>query len=92
MSEWKPIETAPRDGTRILAYLYSPPDDCGVPGFGEWREVYYRPYKSPILGWSMPWHAGNPDDSHSGEEPPDHFGEGVPIAWMPLPPKPEPPK
>lgn len=81
-----PMETAPRDGTRILAYLYSDPDDDGYKGFGEWREIWWKPYTS--LGMAMPWHAGDPHDSHTHGEAPEHFGEGVPVAWMPIPRRP----
>jgi hypothetical protein len=80
------METAPRDGTRILAYLYSDPDDDGYRGFGEWREIWWKPYTS--LGMAMPWHAGDPHDSHTHGEAPEHFGEGVPVAWMPIPRRP----
>ena len=79
----QPMATAPRNGTRILAYLYSEPDDCGYRGFGEWREIYWKPYRS--LGMFLPWHAGDPWDSHDQIEAPDHFGEAVPIAWLPCP-------
>lgn len=82
----QPMDTAPRDGTHVLAYLYTAPDDCGYRGFGEWREIWWNPYRS--LGMEMPWHAGDPWDSHSQAEPPEHFGDGVPVAWLPLPPRP----
>jgi hypothetical protein len=77
------MDSAPKDGTHILAYLYTAPDDCGYRGFGEWREIWWKPYDS--LGMFMPWHAGDPFDSHTRGEAPEHFGEGVPIAWTPLP-------
>lgn len=79
---------APRDGTRFLAYLYHAPDDEDYRGFGEWREIFYKPFTDPLFGASMPWHAGDPFDSHEGNEAPDHFGIAVPIAWVPLPDKP----
>lgn len=82
----QPMDTAPRDGTHILAYLYSEPDDCGYLGFGEWREIWWKPYSS--IGMELPWHAGDVFDSHTAGEAPEHFGEGVPIAWMPLPERP----
>lgn len=82
--EPRPMSTAPRDGTHILAYLYSGPDDFGYRGFGEWREIFYKPM-TIVQGWNTCWHAGDPDDSHEGNDPPDHFGESVPVAWMPLP-------
>lgn len=84
--ELLPMSIAPRDGTHILAYLHSDPDDCGYRGFGEWREIWWKPYEN--FGCFMPWHAGDPFDSHSGNEAPEHFGEAIPIAWMPLPENP----
>jgi hypothetical protein len=84
MTKAEGMSTAPRDGTHILAFLYREGDDDHR-AFGEWREIWWRPYKS--LGMFMPWHAGNPADSHSGPAP-EHFGEGVPVAWLPKPPTP----
>lgn len=81
------MSAAPRDGTHILAYLYMAPDDVDYPGFGEWREIFYKPCDSGIAGWSLPWRAGDPFDSHSGD-PPECMGENVPIAWLPLPERP----
>lgn len=83
----RPMERAPRDGTHILGYLYSAPDDCGYRGFGEWREIYYKEIIG-LMGMRLCWHAGDPDDGHTGNEAPEHYGEGVPIAWLPLPPSP----
>lgn len=80
------MATAPRDGTHILAYLYRERDDENA-AFGEWREIFYRPYEA-MKGWNTPWHAGDPFDSHSCDFAPEHFGEAVPIAWLPLPPRP----
>lgn len=77
------MESAPRDGTHILAFLYQAPVDESYRGFGEWREIFWEPYRGPL--GQMPWHAGDPFDSHSGREAPEHFGEAVPIAWLPLP-------
>lgn len=82
----RPMATAPKDGTHILAYLWSAPDDCGYRGFGEWREIWWKPYTG--LGMFMPWHAGDLFDSHTAGEAPEHFGEGVPIGWLPLPKRP----
>lgn len=81
------MSDAPRDGTHILAYLYMAPDDEDYPGFGEWREIFYKPGNGGVTGWSMPWRAGDPFDSHSGD-PPECMGENVPIAWLPLPARP----
>jgi hypothetical protein len=83
----QPMETAPRDGTLFLAYLYYAADDEDYRGFGEWREIFYKEHQA-MLGWHTPWHAGDPYDSHSGEVADTHYGEAVPIAWLPLPRRP----
>lgn len=87
---WQPIETAPKDGTHILAILHREATaDCEGrrwPAFSEAREIWYQPFKCPIFGDTMPWHAGDPCDSNGTA--PDHFGEDVPTHWMPLPPPP----
>ena len=80
------METAPRDGSHFLGYLYSAPDDGNYRGFGEWREIFFREYRGPF--GPMPWHAGDPYDSHDGAGADSHFGEALPIAWLPLPPVP----
>lgn len=89
MTDWKPIETAPRDGTHILAILYREAcedmDGIHRKAFAEVREIFYRPYSQ--WGMDLPWHAGDPFDSHDGMAP-DHFGEAIPTHWQPLP---EPP-
>lgn len=86
----QPMNTAPRDGTHFLAYLYRAPDDDDYRGFGEWREIFYKAYRSPF--GHLPWHAGDPYDSHDQAGACEHFGEAVPIAWLPLPARPAPSK
>lgn len=89
---WRDMASAPLDGTKIIAILYRETceDMDGVKraAFSEIREIWFRPYTQ--FGMFLPWHAGDPFDSHEGMAP-DHFGEAVPIAWLPraiLPPAP----
>lgn len=86
---WWPIDDkehpAPRDGTHILAVLHraaiNDMDGVRRPAFSEVREIWYLPFTT--LGMHLPWHAGDPFDSHDGMAP-DHFGEDVPTYWRPL--------
>lgn len=88
VGEWRDMSSAPKDGTHILAKLHREAiedmDGIRRKDFAEIREIWYRPYPCPIFGHDMPWHAGDPFDSHDGMAP-DHMGENVPIAWMPVP-------
>lgn len=82
MSEWKPIETAPRDGTTILLCDFLEEDiELRGPFFGWWVGDDDAP-------WNFVWvgdHNGRACLQAIGyflaEDPPTH--------WMPLP---EPPK
>lgn len=38
MSEWQPIETAPKDGTRLLIYS---PENVAVAHWEEWEQLDY---------------------------------------------------
>ena len=49
------MDSAPRDGTRILAYLSG-----GDRRFGEWREFYWNPFDSM-------WHAGEPPQTFADD-------------------------
>lgn len=89
-AEPRDMQSAPRDGTHILAYLYHAPDDEDYRGFGEWREIWWKPYV--CMGMHLPWHCGDPADSHDAAGASDHMGEGLPIAWMLLPKKPSLPR
>lgn len=91
--EWQDMASAPLDGTHILAVLYrgesEDMDGYHVRPFWEIREIWYQPYTQ--LGMFLPWHAGDPFDSHEGMAP-EHMGEAVPVGWLPLtalPPAPQ---
>ena len=81
MTEWQPIETAPKNGTRILVYYNGPTfkgrwHEGNISGVGEveWWEGWYN---EKINGWMI----ANCDEEYG------YFVEAT--HWMPLP---EPPK
>ena len=79
--DWQPIETAPKDGTKVLVYV---PSDSIYPTAAQYvspeyfeREYGDRDYME--AGWR--WAFGYPSDFHEEVVEPTH--------WMPLPPPPE---
>jgi hypothetical protein len=86
---WKPIETAPKDGTPIQAE---------IPGHGsdnviEWMGGLYDSNGDSCGGWAF---------THEEQEPPPCWTDGIcwqvnedgvpsvqPVRWRPLPPPPE---
>lgn len=79
LNQWQPIETAPKDGTHILAIS---------PAYGV-RETYWRKY-----GEGSPAHKDfkegkGPDGGWDWTEPVNNWAsEWNPVWWMPLPPSP----
>ena len=80
--EWQPIETAPKDGTRII--LYFPRTDIVIGG--SWQEVRDGDWESGYHYW-FEWKVD--DKLFFMEDDPDWWN---PTHWMPLMPLPEPPK
>lgn len=81
LTDWRPIESAPKDGTRILA-------DCGA--------EYQPPYAVRVIFWydALQWEGEYGPDSGWVKDLPDdttdaEFTEREPTVWLPLP---EPPK
>jgi hypothetical protein len=84
MSKWQPIETAPKDGTRILVALKNPIPRIGRDDLRLWDGLQFVARHPGLaadgfdVGWNVAapvGHGGFPDDWMAG--------------WMPLP---EPPK
>ena len=100
MAEWQPISTAPKDGTRILAYgnAYNELADDGF----QWivhdtKNRKWQPFIG-IIKWFEIWYDDEidlgdgtykkePKLSHADWKP--HFHAFNPTHWMPLP---SPPK
>lgn len=85
MADWQPIETAPKDGTRILVALKDPIPRPGRADLRLWDglQVVMRHPGLADDGFDIGWniavpvgHGGFPDDWVAG--------------WMPLPPPPQP--
>lgn len=72
LSEWQPIETAPKDGTKLLLFVVQEPDDyCRAVGLPEgWSAIEVGEYS---------WHCSGHE--HGWEHP----TAGSPTHWMPLP-------
>ncbi len=52
IGEWQPIETAPRDGTRILLFV------CGRIICGAWRDDKYAKRPRPYWGHDLEAYTG----------------------------------
>jgi hypothetical protein len=86
VSEWKPIETAPRDGTEILLFC---------PGLGSWQrvlsgEVVVGAWKEHLF--SQGWYSDSSSSMDGGYESTGDYIVHDPVVathWMPLP---EPPR
>lgn len=71
MSEWLPIETAPKDGTRILAYgLIALENEPGI-GTVEWCDIY------------SVWH-GSPNEASEDDPWPCKLTHWMPLPSAPL--------
>lgn len=73
MSEWKPIDTAPKDGSEVLLYLGAP-----------WLKIEKARWYAP---WSN-WQCGTIPADPAREEC-YGIGSSVPTHWMPLPEGPQ---
>lgn len=93
MMEWKPIETAPRDGTRVLV-CYSPDSTYGYWPMVAWYE------EKPRLPWNTAgmasylhepkmWPAWFSQEYCAGDKKVGIDKDGGPEYWAPIPPAPE---
>lgn len=89
MSDWRPIETAPKDGRSVLVYA----DGYDAMGYGvQW--IGAACWTTMLLAGEPPHWMGLPPARHETETFPDgtSWQKPIPVTpthWMPLP---EPPK
>lgn len=74
---WMPIETAPKDGTRIIIGIARNGIVRGISG-AKWVTAEF---------WAE-LEGGSPDDFQAGWYEPDYEDELCANVWMPLPPPP----
>lgn len=74
MSEWQPIETAPKDGTWILAI-----NNRGNPAVIIWNERAYWNEGDLRPGWIHPFSDGSASTFWNGAN------GSMPEYWMPIP-------
>lgn len=77
--DWQPIETAPRDGTRVMLWR-------GFTAIGSWSEMVIAEWVDDA--WRWPDHHDNP--STHGDWSEENIADGYEDAksfthWMPLP-------
>ena len=81
MSEWQPIETAPKDGTRVMLWR-------GVTPFGDWAEMIVAEWH--LGAWRWPSEKLSTHGEWTEDEIMDGFCCNAAINWQPLPPPPVP--
>jgi hypothetical protein len=74
MSDWQPIETAPKDGTNIILLLRGWPT---VGWYTDIKHYVHGKLSYEHSGWKIPWGSFGRD-----KDEPTH--------WMPFPPLPAP--
>lgn len=81
MSEWQPIETAPRDGSHILIHTRNHGAVEAWFSPGEWSDNYEcgREYNGPV------WVCGDDAWQVEIEEVPEGFHDSEATHWRPLP-------
>lgn len=85
MSEWQPIESAPKDGTKILLARFGyVSDTTGLDeGSEEWsRRIWDQSHRVYCLWWAIGgWWSAKWNNWNDGTEP---AGLAGPTHWMPV--------
>lgn len=80
---WRPMSSAPHDGTHILAVTIEPgDDDAGTRDYEIVREVWWEPIDR-VFGLATPWRSGG--YGHDDRPGAESYGEGLVLCWMPIP-------